>query len=144
MKSAWIVVADASRARFFSAELPASPLCEIETLSNPEARLHEGDLVSDRSGRDRDSGGSSHGFGSAGSAKEEIADRFAADVSARLESGRERNAFYRLYVLGSPSFLGMLRKHQSPSLRRLVVDEIAKDMTMRTPEQIRAQLPDRL
>lgn len=61
MKSAWIVVADASRARFFSAELPASPLCEIETLSNPEARLHEGDLISDRGGRDRDSGGSSHG-----------------------------------------------------------------------------------
>lgn len=144
MKSAWIVVADACRARFFSAELPGSPLSEMETLSNPEARLHEGDLVSDRNGRDRNRSGSSHGFGSGGAAKDEIADRFAADVSARLESGRESNAFYRLYVVGSPSFLGMLRKHQSASLRRMVVDEIAKDVTTQTPEQIRAQLPDRL
>ena len=44
----WVLVADNSRARIFSAEKPASDLQEIRDLTHPEARLHEGDLVTDR------------------------------------------------------------------------------------------------
>ncbi|MES9844878.1 MAG: host attachment protein, partial [Candidatus Sedimenticola sp. 6PFRAG5] len=51
MSAAWIVVADTSRARIFSADKPASSLVEIQTLAHPESRLHEGDLVSDKAGR---------------------------------------------------------------------------------------------
>jgi protein required for attachment to host cells len=144
MSNTWIVVADACRARFFSADKPAGPLQEIETLSNPQARLHEGDLVSDKSGRDSDRNGSSHGFGNANSAKEETANRFASEVCAHLEDGRQRKAFGKLYVMGAPAFLGMLRKHQSTGLRNLISDEIAKDLTTQTPERIRAQLPEYL
>jgi protein required for attachment to host cells len=144
MSDTWIIVADACRARFFSAAKPAGPLLEIETLSNPQARLHEGDLVSDKSGRDSDRNGSSHGLGGANSAKEETANRFASEVCAHLEDGRQRKAFSKLYVLGAPAFLGMLRKHQSAGLRNLISDEIAKDLTTQTPERIRAQLPEYL
>ena len=52
MSNICVVVADSSRARVFTADKPAGPLNEIETLNNPEGRLHEGDLVSDRGGRD--------------------------------------------------------------------------------------------
>ncbi len=142
MSDTWIIVADACRARFFAAAKPAGPLHEIETLSNPQARLHEGDLVSDKSGRDSDRNGSSHGLGGANSAKEETANRFASEVCAHLEDGRQRKAFGKLYVLGAPAFLGMLRKHQSAGLRKLISDEIAKDLTTQTPERIRAQLPE--
>jgi protein required for attachment to host cells len=144
MSSTWIVVADACRARFFSADKPAGPLSEIETLSNPEARLHEGDLVSDRNGRDTATAGGSHSLGNANTAKQENANRFAGEVCAHLESGRQRHAFDKLYVLGAPAFLGMLRKHQSNALRNLISDEIAKDLTTQTPERIRAQLPEYL
>jgi protein required for attachment to host cells len=144
MTNTWIVVADACRARFFSADKPASPLREIETLTNPQARLHEGDLVSDRSGRDSGANGSSHDFGSGKRAKEEIANRFASEVCAHLEYSRHRNTFDKLYVMGAPAFLGMLRKHQSAGLRNLISDEIAKDLTTQTPERIRAQLPQYL
>ena len=144
MTSTWIVVADACRARFFSADKPAGPLQEIKTLSNPQARLHEGDLVSDRSGRDSGRDGASHGFGNANSAKAETANRFASEVCAHLENGRHRNTFDKLYVMGSPAFLGMLRKHQSTALRNLISKEIAKDLTTRSPQRIRAQLPEYL
>ncbi|MGB5614970.1 MAG: host attachment protein, partial [Sedimenticolaceae bacterium] len=43
MNKIWVLVADASRARVFTADKPAGPLNEVEALSNPEARLHEGD-----------------------------------------------------------------------------------------------------
>lgn len=144
MRNTWIVVADACRARFFCADKPAGPLLEIKTLSNPHARLHEGDLVSDKSGRDSGRNGASHGFGNANSAKEETANRFAGEVCAHLEDGRHRNTFDKLYVMGAPAFLGMLRKHQSTGLRNLISDEIAKDLTTQTPERIRAQLPEYL
>jgi protein required for attachment to host cells len=134
MSSTWILVADASRARFFSAENPAGPLVEMETLSNPEARLHERDLVSDRGG---------HNDGDSAT-KAANTDRFASMVCDHLESSRHTRELRKLYILGSPGFLGLLRKHQSPSLRHLVRDEIAKDLTTQSPERIRAQLPDYL
>lgn len=142
MKSTWIVVADACRARFFSTDRPAGPMFEIETLSNPRARLHEGDLVTDRGGRDSGANGARHGLGTPNTAKSESTQRFAGEVCAVLEDGRRRNAFDRLYVLSAPTFLGMLRQHQSNGLRSLVAREIAKDVTTQTPEQIRAQLPE--
>lgn len=144
MSSTWIVVADANRARIFSADKPAGPLFEMETLSNPQVRLHEGDLVTDRGGRDSNRNGARHGLGGERTAKDEQINRFAGEVCARLETGRQQNAFERLYVLGAPAFLGLMRKHQSNGLRRLIQHEINKDVTTQTPEQIRAQLPEYL
>ena len=144
MKATWIVVADANRARFFAADDPADPLFEIETLSNPEARLHEGDLVSDRGGRDLGPTGSSHGLGNGSKARDETADRFAGIVCEHLERGRQRGAFDRLYVVGAPTFLGLLRKHQSTGVRGLITDEIAKDLTTQTAKHIRDRLPEKL
>jgi protein required for attachment to host cells len=144
MHSTWIVVADACRARFFAADRPAGPLIEMDSLSNPQARLHEGDLVTDRGGRDVSGNGGRHGLGTPNAAKTESTQRFAGEVCAVLEAGRRRHAFDRLYVLSAPAFLGMLRQHQSNGLRSLVTREVAKDVTTQTPEQIRAQLPDYL
>jgi protein required for attachment to host cells len=144
MSKTWIVVADACRARIFSADKPAGPLAEMETLSNPQARLHESDLVSDRAGRDSNGRGSSHGVGNGNTTKDESTNRFAGEVCARLEQGRRNGDFGRLYVLGAPAFLGLMRKHQSAQLRKLISDEIAKDVTTQPPERIRAHLPDYL
>jgi protein required for attachment to host cells len=144
MSNICVVVADASRARVFTAEKPAGPLNEIETLSNPEARLHEGDLVSDRGGRDSNGGGSSHGYNTANGAKHEAANRFAAEVCKHLEKGRTGKTFGKLYVMAAPGFLGLLRKHQSDALRGLISDEISKDLSREAPDRIRAQLPEYL
>ncbi|MCW8920233.1 MAG: host attachment protein, partial [Sedimenticola sp.] len=73
MNAAWVVVADTSRARIFSAENAFSPLVEIQTLDHPEARLHPGDLVSDKSGRDRSTGARSHDIGHLDEAKHDEA-----------------------------------------------------------------------
>ena len=143
MNKIWVVAADASRARFFTADKPASSLDEIETLSNPEARLREGDLVSDRGGRGVNGGGA-YTYSSGNEAKQEAANRFAAEVCRHLEKGRNSRAFGKLYVMAAPQFLGLLRKHQSNALRGLIGDEIATDLTTQSAERIRAQLPQYL
>ena len=112
-------------------------------LSNPEARLHEGDLVSDRGGRGGN-GGAMHNYSTGNEAKQEAANRFAAEVCKHLEKGRNSHSFGKLYVMAAPHFLGLLRKHQSDALRGLVSDEIANDLTTQSPERIRAKLPEYL
>jgi protein required for attachment to host cells len=139
----WVLVADNSRARFFAAEKAASPLKEVNDLTYPEARLHEGDLVTDKNGRDRSTGsGGAHGLGIEASHKQDGAERFALMVCSELESARNRGSFTKLYVVAAPAFLGMLRKHQSPALRQLVAGEVDKNLSTHDPAAIRKQLPD--
>ena len=144
MSDTWVVVADTSRARFFSVEKPVSHLVEIQTLTHPASRLHEGDLVSDRPGRDRNSDGGTHDFGSETEAKEEEAIRFAAEVCGQLDAARIGGKFRKLYVVAAPGFLGLMRKQQTPSLQKMISAEIAKNIARQDVTEIRKTLPNRL
>lgn len=144
MNTAWVVVADTSRARIFSAENFNSPLREIQTLAHPAARLHKGDLVSDRPGRDRNTSAGSHDMGHDSDAKQEQAIRFASQVCETLECGRTNGRFNKLYVLAAPGFLGMLRKQQSSSLQKMIAGEIDKNLAGHDVAEIRSNLPSKL
>jgi protein required for attachment to host cells len=137
----WVLVADNSRARIFSADKPAGALQEIRDLTHPEARLHEGDLVSDKSGRDRGPS-AAHGVGTEQAHKQDGADKFASSVCAELDAARAAGSFGKLYVVAAPTFLGLLRKHQSSSLRQMVAGEVDKNLSTKDPAAIRQQLPD--
>ena len=47
MNSTWLIVADNSRARFFSMESRVGPIEETKSITHAEARLHEHDMTSD-------------------------------------------------------------------------------------------------
>ncbi|MCG6862641.1 MAG: host attachment protein [Chromatiaceae bacterium] len=140
----WVLVADNSRARFFAAEKTVGPLQEVRDLLYPEARLHEGDLVTDKPGSDRNPGIGTHAVGTDASHKQDGADRFALEVCSQLEAARNGGAFRKLYVVAAPHFLGLLRKHQSSSLRQMVAGEVDKNLTTRDSAAIRKHLPDHL
>ena len=142
MSAAWVVVADTSRARIFSVDKPASKLVEIQTLTHPEGRLHEGDLVTDKPGRENSSTYGSHNLGSGGEAKQEEAVKFASQVCEALECGRTNHRFQKLYVIAAPSFLGTLRKHQSSALQQLIAKEVSKNLSTHDINDIRKNLPD--
>lgn len=144
MSETWVVVADTSRARFFSADKPAGTLVEIQTLTHPASRLHEGDLVSDRPGRDRNSGAGSHDVGTETEAKEEEAIRFATEVCNQLDSARVDGRLKKLYLVAAPAFLGLLRKHQTPSLQKMIAGEVAKNIARHDIAEIRSTLPKHL
>ena len=132
MNRTWIVAADTSRARIFVSDKPVSDLQEIQTLSHPEARLHEGDLISDTT------------EGEPGEHKQTDADRFAAQVCATLEEGRKSGEFNKLYLVAAPNFLGKLRKHQTSAIKQLLAGEVNKNLAAHPVEEIRKQLPDYL
>ena len=144
MMTTWVLVADTYRARFFGADRPASPLTELQDLASPEARMHEGELVSDKGGRDTNPMAGGHGLGENRSHKQDIADRFAQQVCAMLEGARVAGELSKLYVIAAPSFLGLLRKHQSASLKQLVAGEIDKCLAAQDAVSIRRHLPQYL
>ncbi len=144
MSSILVVVADSSRARIFKAGSSPGSLEEIQDLTHPEARLHEGELTTDRSGRDTNNTSGSHAFGTGEEAKDEEAARFASVVCRTLEESHNKGNFKRLYIVAAPAFLGLLRKHMSDSIKQVLEAEVPKNIAAMDAKTIRSYLPERL
>ena len=145
MADAWVLVADAARARIFSVDSPQANLNPVEQLVSPEARLHDRDINADRPGRAFDSFGEGrHAMGTNTDPKEQDAIRFAREVADHLEQGRVGNRFDRLILVAEPHFLGLLRKSIKPPLGQLITLEINKDLSRAKEQEIREHLPERL
>jgi protein required for attachment to host cells len=145
MKSTYVLVADSTHARLFSAESPSSPLLELETMNNPEGRLHDRDITSDLPGKVNGASGSGgHAYEDQTDPKEHLANSFARRIAKYLEEGRNTRRFEQLLVVSAPSFLGELRGQFSSQLSKLVCFELAKNLTTHSNEEIRRHLPQYL
>ena len=142
--SIWVLVADNSRARVFSARSSNSALEEVDGFVHAASRLHDRDLTSDLPGRAFDSlGGGRHAMEQRVDPKDEQAIRFAEQLTAYLEDGRVHHRYDKLYVVAPPAFLGILRDHYG-HIAPLVSTEIDKHLTQCTPAELRQHLPERL
>ena len=145
MSSAWVLAADAGRARIFSADSPKSSLRPLKQLISPEARLREQDLTSDRPGRSFDSAGMGrHATEPSTHAREREALRFARDIARHLKQGRDSGAFDRLILVAEPRFLGLVRKAVDSNTAKMIALEVAKDVSKANAKEIRKHLPDRI
>ena len=141
MKSNLVVVADGSRARMFTIDSPKLPLQEIESVVHPEGRLHEQDLTSDLPGKRLGSGDGGHGYESKTRPKQQQIINFAKRVADYLDIARKANKFYNILIVAAPELLGELRKQMSAETTKMVVFELAKDLTQHSAGDIRARLP---
>lgn len=141
----WILVADSVRARIFSADSPTGGINEITTLANPEGRLHEQDLVSDRPGRSFDSRGHGRsGMATQVSAKEHENIRFASRVAEHLESNRKQGSYRKLIVVAAPEFLGQLSLRLTETTLATIVLRVNKNLAHLNVQEIRAHLPEKM
>ncbi len=142
MKPVWVLVADSSQARIFSAENSQADLIEIEILLHPEGRLHEQDLDTDLPGKNRISeGAGGHAYSVENSPKEQEEIDFAIRVAHHLSDELNQNKFDRLYIVAAPSFLGDLRNALSSRVEKHVAFSLGKNIVKLSPEEIRTHLP---
>ncbi|VAW47078.1 hypothetical protein MNBD_GAMMA04-823 [hydrothermal vent metagenome] len=142
MKPVWILIADSSRARIFTAENSVAELVEIESLNHSEGRLLDQDLTSDQLGRSKESDGSSgHSYVGEIDPKEQENIHFAKRVTQHLCHELNLNKFENLFVVASPAFLGALRSACSNQLKKHIAFSLNKNVVTKTPEQIRSYLP---
>ncbi len=133
------VVAAQSQARFFMQESTSKPLEEMPGLENPEGRLHERDLTSDRPGRTFDSTGSTrHAKEQKTDVKKQLAINFAKQIAGYLED--RRNEFDQVVLIAPPAFLGLLRENLPDTLSKLVIREVDKDIVTKDVKEIQQYL----
>jgi protein required for attachment to host cells len=142
MLKTWVLVADRSRARFFSIDTPKGPLKEFEDRVCPEARMHEAKRTADGAKRTTRNGSEHHTFPPPPPAKEHEVLDFAREVASRADTGRMHGDFERLVLVASPDFLGTLRKKLPGPTAKLVDRTIDKNLTQLSAAEIRRHLPE--
>lgn len=129
MPSTWILVADRSGARLLTAEGQQKPRV-LETFANPEGRLQDREVDSDRPGRAFDSVGSArHAAEPQTSPTQTIANEFARKLASRLERGRTEHSFDKLVLVADAKFLGLLRQELGKDTARLVTASLDKNLS---------------
>jgi len=144
MSKLWIVVADQSKARFFTTASPRGALLEVGALEHAVARERARTLTSDRPGRSFDSAGiGRHAMSTSVEPREQETIRFAKQVAEHLSKAHHEGRCNQLLLVAGPDFLGRLREQfkTTPEIR---ITEIEKNLGQYTPQEIRAHLPERL
>ncbi|HET7306335.1 MAG TPA: host attachment family protein [Gammaproteobacteria bacterium] len=141
MSTTWIVVADSARARIFETAAHGRELKEIEDLSHPESRLHEGDLRTGEAGsRQQRLPMARSASGPTTPAHDKHTEGFARDIARYLDDARHRGRFDELIVAAAPALLGELRDHLDAPTRERIVREIDKNLARHSTDDIRKLL----
>ncbi|MFT4937694.1 MAG: protein required for attachment to host cells [Paraglaciecola sp.] len=139
-----VVVADSVCPRIFTSDSARSPLTEVETLLNPQGRLHERDMTSDLPGRSSCHDGSAgYTFDSRATPKKHQLAGFARVVGSYINAVRTANNISSLVLIAEPPFLGELRIHLSNESTDKVIFELNKNLTKQSPEGIFRHLSKR-
>jgi protein required for attachment to host cells len=142
MKLTWILVADNTHARIFTAETPSSALEEIEGLVHTEGRLHDREMTSDLPGKIKSADGGGHAFEQPTDPKKHESENFAHRVAQHLEAAHNAKKFEQLLIVAEPSFLGLLRNCLPEQVKKQVCFELDKNITIESAAEIRQHLPE--
>ena len=141
MKKFWLVAADSSRARFFEAR--GSDFEELEELENEEARKYNRELNTDGPGR-MDDDGTGKSATAESDRKSQIIDEFAGQVAEKLRKARAQGEYDQFSIVAAPKFLGRLRKKLDNATRQTMLEDVGKNVTDHSPEEISSHLSKKL
>lgn len=140
-KDTWLVVANSTVARIFKVEKKES-LIELQTMVHPESRLQKKEIAGEKPTRTFESvGPTRHAIEPTSDPKQLESVEFAKNIAQYLDRAFQQGNFSKLYLAASPTQLGLLRQHISPTVMRVVQGEVNKDMTHIKPEEIASHLP---
>lgn len=138
-KHLYVLVADNAMARLFEAKTPVKTLTEIMIQDHQEGRLKDSERYSDRPGSDHGGVGAHQSYDRE-KAEDPEEERFARDLSDKLDKARHEGRFDNLVLIAPPAFLGTLRHHLSKDCLATVVQSIDKDVVRQEPEAIAKHL----
>ncbi|QPK62711.1 host attachment protein [Methylomonas sp. LL1] len=141
MSGTWIVVADSSRARFFSWVSRVEPLLELEGMAHSEGRMRDQDEVSDRQGGIAGGHGEGgHAFEAPTDLKHHEAEVFAKLIADKLEHSRVNHDYDKLILVAPPAFLGALRHALNDHVQALVGNSLDKNLVAEDEASIREHI----
>lgn len=124
----WILVANACQAKLYSRSNIKNGLSLVKTLSHPESRMKNSELVSDGSGSMQSAAG--HGARQPQTApKQNEAIHFAQELAQELNQGRNDQQFGQIVLMAPPAFLGLINDKLDAHTAKLVSTKLDKDYT---------------
>jgi protein required for attachment to host cells len=72
--------------------------------------------------------------------KSHEAEVFANEVLKKLSLAKYENQFKDLIIIAPPTFMGLLDKHMTHELQKIIIHKIEKDYTHQTKEELIAHL----
>jgi protein required for attachment to host cells len=144
--TAWILVADSSRAKLFTTELPEQPWTMLKEFSHPEGREPSREIhPSSPPGRmlqNKAKGGRRSAMEPRTTPKEAEMQRFAQRLSDFLEAATAKRDFDGLVVVAPPHFLGVLHGALGAQTVKCLRATIDKDLSMLDTLDVRKRLLD--
>ncbi len=126
----WIVVADGARAQIFLNNGSGTGLEPALPQALVADNRPSGDITSDRPGRSFDSAGKGrHSMQPSSDPHKYEQTSFAHDIARLLNEKRLQKEYDKIVIVAAPRMLGALRLALDAPTRRLVIDEIDKDLT---------------
>jgi protein required for attachment to host cells len=136
----WILVAHRAGARIFQNTPGNRPLKLIQKLDNPDGRLKDHELKSDKPGVGFSSFSgdqSHHGMAEHTLPHQEVGRKFAHELVKILDQGRQKNDYKELILVADPWFLGQLRSAMGKETEKHVVSSISKDLAHIPDQEIK-------
>jgi len=131
MKTNWLVVANAARARVLEETDHPGKYTHVADLVHPQSRLKGEQLGGDRPGHAH-----AEGRGLAGTSyaphtdpRQREHDRFAREVAATLNEGVAEGRCVGITLVASDPFLGQLKAHLGTQSRKLLLRTVSADYT---------------
>lgn len=138
----WTVVTDRTEAKIYESESNLAPLHFKERLDNPDGRLKERDLESDRPGvvSNASSGAHQNAYSSNDDAMEHVLDVFVKRISQHLREASLRGQFESLRIIADAQMLGKLRSSFDKSVADKVEISLSKNLIQANEETIRTSI----
>ncbi|WP_223642012.1 host attachment protein [Corallococcus sp. EGB] len=140
-KRLWILVANASRARLFATDAKAEKWDLIEQFQHDESRARAADLLNQA---DNPNAGTLHGpvpENEPDGRRQLEHERFARELSARLDKGVDTHAFDQVVIAAPPGFLGLLRGLLSTRVKQRVRLDLDADYSNLPARELPERVP---
>lgn len=132
----WVLVANRSSAKIYSSSRNIKTLKAIEEIQNPEGRLQDKDIYSDKQGRGfAEVGESRYAYDRTASGPEKNAEDFASKLAERLKQAVSRGEFDGLFLVMEPQSLGLLRSRLDKAVESRVLHTVSKDFIPLDPQE---------
>ncbi|MBN67148.1 MAG: hypothetical protein CMM94_06240 [Rickettsiales bacterium] len=141
----WVVLADAGTVKTFRNEGPADGLHKLPNYSFSQDIPLSGELSDTERGREQAPVTQvHHAFAPTTNPRDKEKTEFLHDVAKTLNAAAKAKEFDRLIIFAAPQALGTLRQKLEDVARNLVTDEVAKDLTHTSENELPKHLEDYL
>jgi protein required for attachment to host cells len=123
----WVINSNSNTCRIYKYNKSKAQLDLVKELMQPENRLHNSDLTSDRPGRYQS--GDVHGaYAPASDPKKVKIDDFLRDVARELNEQRVKQNFEKLILIAPSHQNGILMSHMDKHVKNMIISNIQKDL----------------